>query len=271
LIFRVYWGPSLPALALLLVCFCLTCASLGLLMGALLRSPEQAGELGNKFGLVFLSLPVNIPDPVFRLRELKRRMDEIKHTPEAVVAFGILGAIGMAVSEIQDLVVDIFGTKGTAVMTNVPGPREQLYFAGAPLREIMCWVPQSGHLGLGVSIISYAGKVWLGVATDINLVPDPERIISEFDREFQGMLAMANEKKSKPSARIKPMMTLLDQALDSLDEAIESAKAQPPAKPVSQPGVCTALTRSGQPCKNRPLEGSTLCRQHQPKLETVPK
>jgi hypothetical protein len=73
-------------------------------------------------------------------------------------------------------------------MTNVPGPREEIYLAGKPMRSMMFWVPQSAKLGLGVSILSYAGQVRLGVATDSGLVPDPESIIAAFQDEMEEML-----------------------------------------------------------------------------------
>jgi WS/DGAT/MGAT family acyltransferase len=184
-----------------------------------LRPLDVFTDLGNKFGLVFLSLPVGIENTRQRLRELKRRMDALKGTPEAVVAFGVLNMMGMAPTEIQDLVVNIFQTKATAVMTNVPGPRQTRYLAGAPLDTIMFWVPQSGHLGLGISIFSYAGRVWLGVASDQGLVPNPQTITAAFHKEFDQMKAMAG-KAEKQSTRHKldEMKALLDQALADLDE-----------------------------------------------------
>ena len=57
-------------------------------------------------------------------------------------------------------------------MTNVPGPREKLQFCGATLEQTMFWVPQSGDVGLGVSILSYGGGVQFGVITDSALCPD---------------------------------------------------------------------------------------------------
>lgn len=156
-----------------------------------LRPLAEEPELGNRFGLVFLSLPVGVDDLIDRLFDVKKRMEEIKGSAEAVVAFGILNAIGMAPAEIEKLVVTIFGLKATAVMTNVPGPRETVYLAGAPIRGIMFWVPQSGHLGLGVSILSYAGQVTLGLATDAGLVPDPETIIAGFHAEFEELVELA--------------------------------------------------------------------------------
>jgi diacylglycerol O-acyltransferase / wax synthase len=150
-----------------------------------LRPPEELDELGNRFGLVFLSLPIGIRDPLKRLVVLRHRMNEIKDSPEALVAFGILGAIGMTPNQIEDLIIAIFGIKGTAVMTNVPGPQQPLYFAGSKMTSIMFWVPTPANLGLGVSILSYAGQVMLGIATDAGLVPDPEAILQNFEEEME--------------------------------------------------------------------------------------
>lgn len=152
-----------------------------------LRKPSPRIELGNKFGLVFLSLPIGIVDPVDRLRELKQRMDALKDTSEPIVTFGILALIGMLPNRLEDIIVEIFGKKGTLVLTNVPGPREQLYLAGAPIGEIMFWVPQSGRLGLGISILSYNNQVMLGVASDSSLVPDPETIVAGFHQELESL------------------------------------------------------------------------------------
>jgi WS/DGAT/MGAT family acyltransferase len=149
-----------------------------------LRPPEELDLMGNRFGLVFLSLPVGVRDPLKRLMVLRRRMNDIKDSPEAVVAFGILGAIGLTPSQIENIIITIFGMKGTAVMTNVPGPRQPLYMAGGKIDGLMFWVPTPGNLGLGVSIVSYAGEVILGVATDEGLIPDPEAILESFYEEL---------------------------------------------------------------------------------------
>ncbi len=151
--------------------------------------PENAVEpLGNRFGLVFLALPVGVEDRVERLRDLKLRMDAIKNSTEAVVTFAVLNALGTASSSIESLAVKFFGSKATAVMTNVPGPRQEIYLAGKAMRSMMFWVPQAAHLGLGVSILSYAGQVRLGVVTDAGLVPDPAALIEAFHDEMNATL-----------------------------------------------------------------------------------
>lgn len=217
-----------------------------------LRPLDVTPDLGNRFSLIFLPLPVGIAAPLDRLRELKRQMDNIKGSHEAAVTFGILNAMGMTPPQIQDMVVDIFGAKGTGVMTNVPGPQQKLYLAGAPLDTIMFWVPQSGHLGLGVSIISYAGEVWLGIATDQGLVPDPDKIIAGFQAEFNELDRLLRKKKAKPD--VKAMLWIMDEAAESL----EAVRARSKDK-----AVCQAKTQAGRPCKRRALPGSEFCQVHQ--------
>lgn len=168
-----------------------------------LRPADQAHRLGNSFGLVFLSLPVGVVDPVRRLRAIKEEMDGLKRSPEALVAFGVLSVMGLAPVEVEQIGLRFFGSKATAVLTNVPGPRQPLYLAGRKLERMMFWVPQSGHLGLGISILSYAGRVMLGIATDEGLVPDPERIVEAFRLELDALTAAAARKKA-PATRKAP-------------------------------------------------------------------
>ncbi len=152
-----------------------------------IRPMSRAFELGNHFGIVFLSLPVGIDSAPGRLHEVRRRMEQIKSSAEPAVAFGILQAIGSGPSLLHKQVVDILSAKCSAVMTNVPGPTEELHMGGVPLSHLMFWVPRAGEIGLGVSIISYNGSVRLGVATDARMVPDPQKIIAGLHREFDSL------------------------------------------------------------------------------------
>ena len=153
-----------------------------------LRPESDIVKLGNRFGLVFLALPVGIDDRDERLTELKRRMDAIKKSSEPMVIYALLNAVGFTGPKIESLALQLFGSKATAVMTNVPGPREEIYLAGKAMRSMMFWVPQSARLGLGVSILSYAGQVRLGIASDSGLVPDPQSIIEAFQNEMTAMM-----------------------------------------------------------------------------------
>jgi WS/DGAT/MGAT family acyltransferase len=146
-------------------------------------------ELGNKFGLVYLSLPLTTARGADRLREMSRRMRAIKNSAEGFVAYGILELIGLAPAALENLAIDIFASKGTGVMTNVPGPRRTVTLAGVPLRGTIGWVPTTGDIGLGVSIFSYAGEITLGLCVDRGLVPDVRSLLDDIAEELEQILA----------------------------------------------------------------------------------
>jgi hypothetical protein len=131
-------------------------------------------------------------------------MDSIKHSPEGAVSYGILGLIGMTPPQIERRLVDLFASKSTLVLTNVPGPRQPVYFAGTRVAGIIPWVPAGGSIGLGVSIFSYDGKVTVGVRGDAGLVPDPDAIIRAFTREFEQLAHLDPGAKSTPRSRRAP-------------------------------------------------------------------
>ena len=146
-----------------------------------------APELGNRFGLVFLRLPVGIGDRRHRLRVVHERMEAIKHSPEGAISYGVLGAVGRTPIELEQRLVELFSAKATAVMTNVPGPRQPVYLAGTPVRGVLVWAPCSGSVAMSVAIFSYAGEVTIGLMADAGLVPDPGDIVEAFEREIAAM------------------------------------------------------------------------------------
>ena len=156
-----------------------------------LRKASRRQRLGNAFGLVPLVLPVGMEDPVARLYEVRARMNELKGSYTALVAMSVLGVLGAAPRQVQSEIQAYFSRKASAVMSNVPGPQQPLYLAGSQLDQCMFWVPQSGDIGIGVSILSYNGGVQFGIVTDDALVQDPEQIIARFAPEFEKLVLSA--------------------------------------------------------------------------------
>lgn len=191
-----------------------------------LRPIELDEELGNKFGLVFLSLPVGIADPVERLRRVRQNMNELKSSSEPIAAYGVITLLGAIPPWLEEVAVDFFDSKGTTVMTNVPGTQTQLYLAGVPINTVMAWVPQTGRISLGVSIISYNGKVWLGIATDKGLVPDPEAIIGFFRAEYDEMMLRAQNAPAERKKDLKALLAMLEEANRTLDELLAGGKKE---------------------------------------------
>src|SRR5687768_14270419 len=156
-----------------------------------LRPLEHARKLGNHFGLVFLDLPVGEPNPIRRVERVADCMSSLKNSRQAIVSFGLLAALGMAPTAVQGIALDLFSRKATVVATNVPGPPQTLYMAGCAVREMMFWVPQTGSIGVGISILSYNGRVHFGLISDAKLIPDPDDVIQRFGSEFDKLVYLS--------------------------------------------------------------------------------
>lgn len=155
---------------------------------------RRAGDerLGNRFGLVFVELPVGCSEPLTRLNECKRELDRLKSSAQPAALYAILQLAGRLPVWGEGVLVRIFGSRATAVATNVHGPDEPLVLGGQPLRSLMFWVPQAGRLGLGVSIISYAGEVRVGLAADSGLIPHPHLLLEAFQQAFEELSQAVN-------------------------------------------------------------------------------
>lgn len=158
-----------------------------------LRQPNARLTLGNEFSLLFLDLPVSLAEPDDRLAAVHRQMQLFKHSPEPYLIYQILSLVGRLPGEVAQQTVNWFADKASFVLTNVPGPRQPLYFAGSQMQRLLFWVPHSGEISIGISIFSYAGTVTLGIDTDEALIPDPGRIIQHFYTEFEELKRMVDK------------------------------------------------------------------------------
>ncbi len=155
-----------------------------------LRPLDAASQLGNRFGLAPLVLPIGIANPVERVYAVRARMAELKHGYQPLLAYGLLALAGYSTKPVQDAILGLFAKKATAVMTNVPGPLKPLRFCGATLKQTIFWVPASGDIGLGVSLFSYGGGVQFALMADQRLCPQPQAIADRFGAEFESLLLL---------------------------------------------------------------------------------
>ena len=156
-----------------------------------LRPLEHARKLGNHFGLVYLELPVGESNPIGRLARVADCMLGLKRSKQPVLAYGLLSALGIAPAAVQDLALGLLSGKASIVATNVPGPQQPLYMAGCGLADMMFWVPQTGTVGVGMSILSYNGRVHFGLIGDAKLIPDPDAVTRRFGNEFEKLLYLS--------------------------------------------------------------------------------
>jgi diacylglycerol O-acyltransferase len=162
--------------------------------------PSRPDDLGNRFGLVYLDLPIHLASPAERLAEVQARVAVLKRSTDAVAAYGVLGAFGLLPPALHRLGTEFFARKASLVLTNVPGPRRALHLAGHRLGEMVFWVPHPATLGLGVSILSYAGGVRVGIRADRAIVLDPADLAGRVEAEM-ALLDPTEERAPAPARR----------------------------------------------------------------------
>jgi WS/DGAT/MGAT family acyltransferase len=159
-----------------------------------LRSEDDArsegGALGNRFGLVFVELPIGIRHPLERLYTVHTAMQSIKASVQATTTFGLLAAVGYLPAPVEPPAIALFSAKASLVASNVPGPQQPLRLAGAAIAEILFWVPQAGSIGTGVSMLSYNGRVQFGVIADRQMIPNPAELIAHVATEFERLVLL---------------------------------------------------------------------------------
>lgn len=150
-----------------------------------LRPIEEMGkELGNQFGLVFLDLPVGQCEGEQRLAAVHEAMQKLKESGQVLSSLVLLGALGVVPEVVEHFAADIFTRKGSLVVTNVPGPREKICVADKEVEHLMFWAPHAARLGLGVSLLSYASEVHIGVRADTGVMAAPQELVEAFEQEI---------------------------------------------------------------------------------------
>jgi WS/DGAT/MGAT family acyltransferase len=160
-----------------------------------LRQPIET--LGNQFGLVLVTLPVEVGDPIMRFRQIQDNMNRLKRSYQAQITYSLLDLFGRGPGGLERRALSMLSDKASAVLTNVPGPKTAVYLAGARLKQPMFWVPQSGNIGIGMSIFSYAGTVQFGITIDRSIPVDPEFAMHYFRDSFKELYNRALEKHGK--------------------------------------------------------------------------
>ncbi|MGC8121770.1 wax ester/triacylglycerol synthase family O-acyltransferase [Marinobacter sp. VGCF2001] len=150
-----------------------------------LRPLDQPIEtLGNQFGLVLVCLPVEVTDPVMCFHQVQENMNRLKRSYQAQVTYSLLDLFGRGPDILERRALALLSNKASAVLTNVPGPRHAVYLAGSKLVQPMFWVPQSGNIGIGMSIFSYAGTVQFGITVDKGIQAEPAAVMDYFHDSF---------------------------------------------------------------------------------------
>ncbi|SER15467.1 acyltransferase, WS/DGAT/MGAT [Solimonas aquatica] len=163
--------------------------------------PGDGAELGNYFGLVLLDLPVGVCDPRARLQLVSERMLALKESGEARAVLLSLAAAGHLPLPMEKRLVNQVAGKAAAVVSNLRGPEQPVSIAGHAIRNLVFWPPQSGGIGLGLSLFSYAGHLSLGVCVDQALIANPQRLLQAFRDSLNEDILIATPPQTKRRRR----------------------------------------------------------------------
>jgi diacylglycerol O-acyltransferase len=144
------------------------------------RAPDAHQVLDNRVSALLLELPVNIADPLERLRSVREQMQELKgsHMAEAGRILTEMGDLAppMLVGAVTRLATGVFHRlpqrSVNTVTTNVPGPQFPLFCLGREMLDYYPFVPLMHGVRIGTAILSYNGRLSFGLTGDFDTAPD---------------------------------------------------------------------------------------------------
>ena len=161
------------------------------------RAQGDDGGFGNQVSATVADLPVHIADPVERLGAVRTELDSLKASNEAIIgqALATLGRYSPYIwaSWLVRKAFALPQREIVTVTTNVPGPREPLYWMGRRLEEIIPYVPIASTVRTGISIFSYDGKVVFGVTADYAANPDVDVLARGIEHGVSELLLAAEQ------------------------------------------------------------------------------
>jgi WS/DGAT/MGAT family acyltransferase len=165
------------------------------------RRRDQEGQLANRIAAMLVLLPVEIEDPAARLLAVHQRIADLRAVHEVEASAGLIELAEHEPFAVVSLTVRtalrLPQRSVTTVTSNVPGPREQLYILGRPVREILPFVPIGDRMRVGVAAFTYGGQAAFGVTTDLASVPEAQDIAQAISEEITALHLAVRPKRRR--------------------------------------------------------------------------
>ena len=165
------------------------------------RTAEQHGALGNRLTQVLCPLPVYIDDPVARLQVVRRTMDGLKDSKQALGAEAIIGMERFAPPTILAQASRLHFSRGmyTLLVSNVPGPQFPLYVLGREMRASYPVGFLGGKRSVAIAVMSYNGGLDFGLLGDFDALPDLDVIGGGIQSAVAELVALAERQRVGPA------------------------------------------------------------------------
>ena len=167
-----------------------------------IRAEDEHGQLGNRIAAMRAPLPVYIEDPVKRLDAVRRAMDGLKESKQALGAEVISRFNDFAPPTLLAQASRInFSTRlFNLIVTNVPGPQNPLYVLGRELQDVfpVAFLPEN-H-ALAIAIMSYNGGIDFGLLGDYDGMEDIEMLATGLTESLNDLRAAAEAADARSQA-----------------------------------------------------------------------
>ena len=180
-----------------------------------IRTGEEEDPWTNRVSSIVAELPTDCADPLERVKRCHEAMNAAKRQMDLIPA--------TAVTDISQFTSPVVATSAmrlvtrlrlanrgvtmpaNVVISNVPGPRQPLYFAGARLDNYIPVSTIAEGMGLNITVHSYLDRLDFGLIACRELVPDlwdmVDLHIDEIARLFEATGATWVEPQGLPSMR----------------------------------------------------------------------
>jgi WS/DGAT/MGAT family acyltransferase len=175
--------------------------SLRVMVPVSMRQEEKRGALGNLVSLLPVEIPLALKDPIERFRCVNQKTVAMKAARVAEGINTMSALMGILPAPVQSLLGAIASTPIPAfnmVSTNVPGPQVPLYATGKRMVAYYPYVPVGYAIGVGCAIMSYDQKLYFGLTSDVQAMPDVERLKQFLDESFVELRKAAGVAEAEP-------------------------------------------------------------------------
>ena len=163
-----------------------------------IRSSSETGTGGNRLFGRLQALGTTIDDPLERLAAIVEEASAFRDTSDTSSSSRLMELVGTVPTTLMGLTVKAASAVpfsgpviANTTVSNVPGPTDPIFFAGAPLLRVSGLGPLIGGMNLFHIVASYNGTISIGVTADRNALPDPGRYADCMETAFQEMLSAA--------------------------------------------------------------------------------
>ncbi len=170
------------------------------------RDQSERGQLGNRVTQLTVPLPVNLENPVERLRAVTETTKDLKQSKQALG-----GEVLTAISEwiAPNLLVQAVRLASRTrpynlIVTNVPGPQIPLYMLGSLMLTSYPVVPLFDNIAVSVGLFSYNGGLYWGINGDWENLPDLHDFIVAIDESFRELQDAAKQQTKRAAAASAP-------------------------------------------------------------------